>query len=167
MVEVRITTAEEAIRLLEGGWPTTAVSLVGDDLPFALPIYGPHHLVVNVDDLEDEVIGYVAPTEELLRTVLRHTKGLRDFDRLLVHCHAGKSRSPAMAIGILIQAGMSPAAAFEQVRTVRPELIPNRLMIRQLDKILELGGELIAIVDEHYQSLGPNALQPDRGGLNV
>jgi predicted protein tyrosine phosphatase len=166
-VELRIVTAPEALALLEEGWPTKALSLVGDDLRFPLGSFGPHHLVLRFHDVEAEVEGLVAPTVKQLRQALAHTKDLRPDERLLVHCHAGKSRRPAMALGILVQAGMSPSAALEHVRTVRPELIPNRLMIRQLDRLLDLQGELVAVVDAHYRSLGPDALLPDRGGLNL
>jgi hypothetical protein len=44
MMEIRIVTAKEGLALLKQGWPTVAVSLVGDDLRFPLPSFGPHHL---------------------------------------------------------------------------------------------------------------------------
>lgn len=168
MIELRIVNASEAVDLLEEGWPTIAVSLVGDDLRFPLRSYGPHHLILNFHDVEEEVAGYVAPTGDQMRQALLHAFECKPRDcRVLVHCHAGKSRSPALAIGILIQAGMSPDAAFEQVKSIRPQLIPNRLMISQLDQILGLDGKLINIVADHYRSLGAAANLPDRGGLNV
>ena len=166
-VELRIATAPEALVLLQEGWPTRVVSLVGDDLRFPLASFGDHHLILRFHDLEEEVEGFVAPTEEQMRAALAHTRNVAADERLLLHCHAGKSRSPAMAMGILIQAGLPVAAAFEKVRAVRPELIPNRLMIRQLDRILGLKGELVRVVEAHYRSLGPDALLPDRGGLNI
>jgi predicted protein tyrosine phosphatase len=165
MMEIRIVTAPEGLALLEADWPTVALSLVGDDLRFPLPSFGPHHLILRFHDVEKEVEGYVAPTEDQLRQALLHTADLSETDRLLVHCHAGKSRSPALAIGILVQAGLSPGAALDRVRAIRPELIPNRLMIRQLDDVLGLQGELVRLVAAHYQALGPKALLPDRGGL--
>ena len=166
-MELRIVTAPEALALLEQAWPTKALSLVGNDLRFPLPSFGPHHLVLRFHDVEAEIDGFEAPTTEQLIQALAHTRDLAADERLLVHCHAGKSRSPAMAIGILVQAGMSPADALKRVRAVRPELIPNRLMIAKLDQILGLRGELVRVVSEHYRSLGPNALLPDRGGLNL
>ena len=167
MMEIRIVIAPAGLALLEEGWPTVAVSLVGDDLRFPLPSFGPHHLILRFHDVEEEVEGYVAPSEDQLRQALLHTADLGETDRLLVHCHAGKSRSPALAIGILVQAGLSPGAAFSRVRAIRPELIPNRLMIRQLDDILGLRDELVRLVDAHYEALGPDALLPNRGGLNL
>lgn len=167
VIELRIVNATEAVELLEEGWPSVAVSLVGDDLRFPLVSFGPHHLILNFHDVEEEVAGYVAPSEAQMRQALLHTSQCKAGQRLLVHCHAGKSRSPALAIAILIQAGLSPAVAFEQVKRVRPQMIPNRLMIGQLDQILGLDSELINIVEDHYRSLGAAANLPDRGGLNI
>lgn len=166
-MQLRIVTAKEAVALLEQGWPTLAVSLVGDDLRFPLESYGPHHLVLRCHDVEGEMPGYVSPSQQQIVEALEHTKHLNDDDRLLVHCHAGKSRSPAMAMGILVQNELSPAEAFERVRAVRPELIPNRLMIRLIDDNLELEGKLVRLVNTHYKELGSDALLPDRGGLNL
>ena len=168
MAELRIETAPRALELLQEGWPTRAVSLVGDDLRFNLPQFGEHHLILRFHDVENEdVEGFVAPTSEDLAAVLAHTKELKKGDRLLVHCHAGKSRSPAMAIGILIANGASPYAALDQVKALRPFIIPNRLMIARLDGLLALEGELVAVVNDHYASLPPEASLPDRGGWNL
>lgn len=168
LFELRVETAPKALALLEAGWPTRAVSLVGDDLRFELPSFGEHHFVVRFHDVEsDSAPGFVPPTVGQLQAVLEHCRGLEEADRLLVHCHAGKSRSPAMAIGILIDNGVPPEEAFGRVKAHRPTLIPNRLMIRHLDRLLALEGELIEIVSRHYRSLPPEALLPDRGGLNL
>lgn len=168
MIELKIDTAEKALALLEADWPMVAVSLVGDDLRFHLPNFGPHHLIVRFHDVEQAGLeGFESPTRDHVREVLKHTAGLAAGDRLLVHCHAGKSRSPAMAIGILVQSGMTPEEAYQQVKQVRPELIPNRLMIQYIDEALGLGGKLISVVDAHYNSLGPEAKLPNRGGLNL
>jgi predicted protein tyrosine phosphatase len=167
-ISLRIDTAERALALLEEGWPTRALSLVGDDLRFPLPCFGPHHLILRFHDVEtDSLPGFNPPDEQHVRAALEHMRGIGAGDRLLVHCHAGKSRSPAMAIGILVQGGLRPLAAFEEVRRIRPELIPNRLIIRHVDHLLGLGGELAGIVAAHYESLGPEAALPNRGGLNL
>lgn len=166
-MKLRIVTASEAVALLKSGWPTLAVSLVGDDLRFPLESFGPHHVVLRFHDIEKEISGYAAPTRQQMVDVLKHASGITDIDRVPVHCHAGKSRSPAMAIGILIQSGLSPAQAFDVVQGARPKLIPNLLMIRLLDEILRLNGELISLVRRHYELLGPEAKLPDRGGLNL
>ena len=167
MFELRIETAPEALRLMQEGWPTRIISLVGDDLRFELPVMGAHHFVARFHDVEAETPGYVAPTAKILRSALAHAEDLKDEDRLLIHCHAGKSRSPAMALGVLVDAGMSAEQAMDQVKQLRPFVIPNRLIVRMLDRLLEQRGELVRVVDDHYATLPSDALLPNRGGLNA
>lgn len=167
MSEIRITTAPEALRLMQEGWPTRIVSLVGDDLRFELPSFGAHHFIGRFYDVEAETPGYVAPTAELLKAALDHATDLADGDRLLIHCHAGKSRSPAFALGVLVQSGLSADEALQKVQALRPLIIPNRLMISLLDELLEQQGELIRVVRDHYADLPEEASLPNRGGINL
>lgn len=167
MFDLRIETAPDAIKLMEQGWPTCIVSLVGNDLRFDLPSSGPHHFIARFHDIEGEAEGYVSPNSEVLKAALEHATGLSNEDRLLIHCHAGKSRSPAMALGILVAAGLAPSGALAQVKELRPFVIPNRLMTSILDDLLEQRGELDRVVREHYSSLPDEALLPNRGGWNL
>lgn len=167
MFDLRIETAPDALTLMQQGWPTRIVSLVGDDLRFELPSFGPHHFIARFHDVEVETQGYVAPTPEVLQAALAHAAGLGDEDRLLIHCHAGKSRSPAIALGVLVAAGLTPADALARVKALRPFVIPNRLMISMLDELLGQGGELNRVVRELYASLPNEASLPDRGGWNL
>ena len=167
MFELRIETAPDALQLMEKGWPTRIISLVGDDLRFDLPSFGPHHFIARFHDVEVETDGYVAPDPAVLKAALEHAAGLSDGDRLLIHCHAGKSRSPAIALGVLVAAGLPPAEALARVKTLRPFVIPNRLMVRILDDLVGQGGELMRVVLGHYASLPDEASLPDRGGWNL
>jgi predicted protein tyrosine phosphatase len=167
MSQLRITTAAEALQLMQEGWPTRIVSLVGDDLRFELPSFGAHHFIGRFHDVEAETPGYVTPTADLLREALDHVSDLSGGDRLLIHCHAGKSRSPAFALGVLVQSGLSPRAALHKVRALRPLIIPNRLMISLLDDLLEQQAELIRVVRDHYADLPDVASLPNRGGMNL
>jgi predicted protein tyrosine phosphatase len=103
----------------------------------------------------------------MLRAALKHAANLNDGDRLLVHCHAGKSRSPTMVIGILISAGLSATEAMSRVKALRPFVFPNRLMISILDDLLGQGGELVRVVEDHYRLLPAEASLPNRGGWNL
>lgn len=167
MFDMRIETAPDALRLMQQGWPTCIISLVGDDLRFELPQQGPHHFIARFHDVERATDGYIAPNEEMLRAALEHARDLEDSTRLLIHCHAGKSRSPAMALGILVAAGMRPAEAMAKVRSLRPFVIPNRMMISILDDTIGQQGELMRVVLEHYASLPADASLPNRGGWNL
>lgn len=167
LFEVRIATAPDALELMQQGWPTRIISLVGDDLRFDLPCFGPHHFIARFHDVESDTEGYVAPTSSVLKAAVEHAANLEEGDRLLIHCHAGKSRSPAIALGVLVAAGLSPSEALARVKELRPFVIPNRLMVRKLDELLEQNGGLTRVVLEHYAALPPEASLPDRGRWNL
>lgn len=167
MFDLRIATAPDALRLMQKGWPTRIISLVGEDLRFDLPCFGPHHFIARFHDVERETERYVAPSEAMLKAALQHATNLGNGDNLLIHCHAGRSRSPALALGILVAEGMTPDAAMATVKEIRPLAVPNRLMIRMLDHILNQDGELMRVVLDHYAALNADASLPDRGGWNL
>lgn len=85
---------------------------------------------------------WIPPTIDQIEDVLAFSERFSESDRILIHCWAGKSRSPAIAIGILMHHGWSYERAFSHVLAVRPEMIPNRLIINMLDNIFNLNGEL-------------------------
>ena len=65
---------------------------------------------------------------------------------LLIHCHAGMSRSPAIALAILADSkglGFEDDAVNELISISRL-CIPNKLIIEISDHILERSGRLIA-----------------------
>lgn len=69
-------------------------------------------------------------------------------DRLLVHCHAGISRSSAIALTILA-ARMGPGSerrAAEELFRIRPEAVPNLHVVALADRILARGGHLLEAI---------------------
>lgn len=172
MFEYRIDNAHAAYELMKEGWPTKIVSLVGPDLNFDLPKQGDHHLIKVFHDFEgpmgrEELHGsiwdpgedeIILPTKEMIYDVLEFCWDLEDDDRLLVHCHAGRSRSAAMLIGIIFDhlPSWSLDTAREAVRMVheaRPTMIPNRLMIKMMDEIMgNQDNELQIAVKEYWDA---------------
>jgi predicted protein tyrosine phosphatase len=180
MFQFKIDNAHRAYELMQEGWPTKVVSLVGPDLKFELPLQGDHHIMHIFHDFEGEVDAQtlkdttwdlgehplVLPTQDMLYEVLVHCWDLTDEDRLLVHCHAGRSRSAAMLIGIIYDhlPGWGEDAAKEAVRLVheaRPTMIPNRLMIKYLDEIINtVGGETDYILSRAVKEYWDNCTLP-------
>lgn len=169
MINLKIGGANEAPDIIASGWPKKAITLLGKRDAHRVPCQGPHHLVLYFDDTE--LVGdkqHVAPTPYHLDRILAHTNDLKDGDNLFVHCKAGKSRSTAFSIAILIQHGASPQEAFDHVKSIRNMLIPNRLIIDMIDSHFALDGELIQIVSDYYQTLMlPGITLPHRGGWNL
>ncbi len=143
MFDLRITTLPEATDLLRQGWPARTVSLLCPGTP-GFACQGPHHLLLHLHDITEELDGHVAPCRQHLLDVLDFTADLAPGARLLTHCVAGVSRSTSMAIGILIARGMPWREAWEVVAAVRPCMMPNARIIQLIDEHNGLGGELTA-----------------------
>ena len=171
MFQYKIDNAHAAYEIMKSGWPTKIVSVIGPDINFELPSQGDHHMIKVFHDFEGAIdpitlkdtvwdLGdyeVILPTKQDMYDILQFCWDLEDDDRLLVHCHAGRSRSAATLIGILHDHGMSAREAVQAVADIRPTMIPNRLMIKYLDEIFtEFAefpqGELIAAVKEYWDN---------------
>jgi len=148
--ELKISGLQEALVLAQE-WATHTVSLVDPDYFLKTPSasknawlrrYYFHDISINCSKLE-----FKLATLEQIQDILEFTAPLQEGNRLLVHCHAGISRSTAVACGILCQHGLSPREALKQVILLRPTAFPNRYIISLFDQLLDLKGELIEAVD--------------------
>jgi len=112
--------------------------------------YGPHRrLTLRFHDIIEPVPGQIVPRADHIEELLRFGQDLaRDpsdpLDHLLVHCHAGISRSTAAMGLILAQAHPERSAdeIFAEVVALRPQAWPNSLMIALGDDLLGRGGRL-------------------------
>ena len=59
-----------------------------------------------------------------------------------MHCHRGLNRSPAVAVGVLIQTGTEYTEALRKVAEQCPRMEPNRLVMLYIDQHFGLGGKL-------------------------
>jgi len=99
----------------------------------------PDHFITVCSDV---VSGVGAPTFEQIAAVLEWAS-VRD-GKMLVHCHAGISRSTATAVGVLIGRGESPEDALQILLSVHPHrkavswcddwrtFAPNPLILRHV-----------------------------------
>lgn len=91
----------------------------------------------------------IAQVEAGLAFVMAH---LSNGD-VLIHCHAGKSRSVAIALGAL--ALQYPAddenALLEKLLEIRPKAAPNILIVEMVDVLTGREGKLLAAVLAHPQ----------------
>ena len=98
------------------------------------------------DDVEYEKAG--APDRNQVYRILHFGQSFTPSDKILIHCRAGISRSTAIACAIACQ--HSPPGeekqAVEHTRSIRSLMLPNFLIIKLADEILQRQGKLIAAV---------------------
>lgn len=166
MFELRITGLTEAPALALG-WADKTVSLIGTS-GIANPSFGPGHKVFMFDDLESEKEECHrpdmrhAPTMNDIRSVIEFTETFANDDKVLIHCHAGKCRSTAVAVLALVQHGATPQEAIDRVIEVRPSAWPNKLVIRLGDVALGQDGALMAFMEEWWKD-NLNNIDWDKG----
>jgi len=120
--------------------------------------YAPHRrLTLRFDDIIDPTPGMLSPEREHIEQLLSFGEGLATaggdpLSHLLVHCHAGISRSTASMTILLAEAWPDREAdeLFTHVREIRPQAWPNSRMIALADELLGRGGALNAALRRHY-----------------
>jgi predicted protein tyrosine phosphatase len=119
----------------------------------------PMHKVVEFRDTMFEENG--GPTFENVVELVEFGAGI---PKLLVHCHAGISRSTATAWGVAIANGHDPLDAFLTLQNNHPSehslfrgfrrtFAPNILIVKHLDKYFNLGTTLLEIRNK-YSEIG-------------
>ena len=113
--------------------------------------------VLRFDDIVEEQPGKVAPTADHVAAVLAFGRSLQDGTpaegHLLVHCHAGISRSTAAMATLLAQANPSlpEREVVDRLVAIRPQAWPNLRMIDFADAQLEREGRLIEATGRVYR----------------
>lgn len=148
---------------LEGhgaGRPSHVLSILDPDwpVPEAFGTYGEHEkLELRFHDVIEEMPGMVMPREEHVRALLAFGRDLLaeppEDAHLLVHCHAGISRSTA-ALTLILAEGLPevPAEAIlAEVLRIREKAWPNLRMLEMGDAMLGRGGTLPAAAHAVYR----------------
>jgi predicted protein tyrosine phosphatase len=122
--------------------------------PEAFGGYGEHaRLELKFHDIIEETPGFVAPQAEHVEKMLEFGRDvLRDPENvrhLLVHCHAGISRSTAAMTLLLAQAqpGLSADEVLAQVVHIRAKAWPNL-------RVLSFGADMLGRQEEFITAVG-------------
>jgi len=112
------------------------------------------HLVLAFNDLDfDDRSGLAATREHVRDAVDFGRRVLREYRTLLIHCHAGRCRSPAIALTIIAD-HFGPGReeeAVDQMLEIVPRAAPNLLVLKLADLVLERGGKLEAAWLDRYE----------------
>ena len=143
------TGVSHVLSILDPDWP----------VPDSFGTFGEHaKLELRFHDvIEPRDAGVIAPSPEHVAQLLTFGRGLMTKPikdaHLLVHCHAGVSRSTASLALILAQAspGVGGSPILEEVLRIRPQAWPNLRIIEIGDAQLGRGGGLIAAAARTYR----------------
>ena len=91
------------------------------------------------------------PQENGITLLLDFSQRFTVADKILIHCRAGISRSTAMAYAVVCQHTKpgQETKALAYICKIRPQLFPNRLIIKMADRILKREGRLMTSVKTH------------------
>lgn len=135
------------LSILDPGWPD----------PPAFAAFPPHHrIALRFHDVIAAAPGATVPTAGDVAALLdygREVTAAGPDAHLLIHCHAGISRSTASAALLLAQAEpVRPAAAIiAEIAGLRPRAWPNLLLLEYGEAALGRRGELVAAVAAQYR----------------
>ena len=134
------------LSILDPGWPE----------PEAFGAFDPHRrLELRFHDVIETEPGCVAPESPDVEQLLSFGRDLTEGKgtHLLVHCHAGVSRSTAAATLIVAQARPDRPAeeALQTVLSRRPRAWPNLRILELGDALLERRGEIVGAARAHYR----------------
>ncbi|SDT52826.1 tyrosine phosphatase family protein [Bradyrhizobium canariense] len=109
-----------------------------------------NHLKVAVDDITEQMEGFVAPSDIHIEQVLNFVRGWDRRAPMVVHCYAGISRSTASAFAAAcaLNPQRDEIAIARQIRAASPIASPNRLIVSLADKALGREGRMLRALDE-------------------
>jgi predicted protein tyrosine phosphatase len=115
-----------------------------------------NHLKVAMDDITEQMDGFVAPCDSHIKQVLNFVRGWDRGAPLVVHCYAGISRSTASAFAAVcaLNPHRDELAIARQIRAASPIASPNRLIVSLADKALGREGRMLRALDE----MGPGSM---------
>jgi predicted protein tyrosine phosphatase len=90
-----------------------------------------NHLKVAMDDITEQMDGFVAPCDSHIEQVLNFARGWDRKAPLVVHCYAGISRSTASAFAAAcaLNPHRDEMSIARQIRQASPTAFPNRLIV--------------------------------------
>jgi predicted protein tyrosine phosphatase len=115
-----------------------------------------NHLKVAMDDITEQIDGFIAPSDSHIERVLNFVRGWDRNAPLVVHCYAGISRSTASAFAAVcaLNPHRDEISIARQIRAASPIASPNRLIVGLADKALGRDGRMLRALDV----MGPGSM---------
>jgi predicted protein tyrosine phosphatase len=112
-----------------------------------------NHLLLDMDDINEHIEGYVLPAEEHVGDLLRFVRAWDRAAPLVVHCYAGISRSTAGAFvsACALNPSREEMVIARALRAASPTATPNLRIVSLADRMLGRNGRMVAAI----RSIGP------------
>jgi predicted protein tyrosine phosphatase len=112
-----------------------------------------NHLLLDMDDINDPIDGYVAPAEEHVGDLLAFVRSWNREAPLVVHCFAGISRSTAGAFvtACALNPRRDEMTIARALRDASPTAMPNMRIVSLADRMLGRDGRMVMAI----RSIGP------------
>ena len=145
----------ETVRLTGASHVLTVMANV-DQVQRPESVLPANHLKVAMDDITEQINGFVTPSQAHIEQVLNFVRGWDRGAPLVVHCYAGISRSTASAFAAVcaLNPRRDEVAIARQIRAASPIAQPNRLIVSLADKALGRQGRMLRALDE----MGPSTM---------
>ena len=123
-----------------------------------------NHLLLDMDDINDHIEGYVVPAEEHVGELLRFVRAWDRANPLVVHCYAGISRSTAGAFvtACALNPQRDELSIARALRAASHTATPNLRIVRLADQMLGRDGRMVRAIDAIGPGLAAYASEPFR-----
>ena len=123
-----------------------------------------NHLLLDMDDINDHIEGYVVPAEEHVGELLRFVRAWDRANPLVVHCYAGISRSTAGAFvtACALNPRRDELTIARALRAASHTATPNLRIVWLADQMLGRGGRMVRAIDAIGPGMAAYASEPFR-----
>jgi predicted protein tyrosine phosphatase len=116
-----------------------------------------NHLRVSMDDITEQIDGFLAPSDAHIEKVLNFVRGWDRSAPMVVHCYAGIQPFDRQRLRGGPHAQSAPGRDGDRAAnpfTASPIAQPNRLIVSLADKALGRDGRMLRALDE----MGPGSM---------
>lgn len=126
------------------------VTLINKTYPVSTPegVQVDNHLWLDMDDICSPLDGYILPQAHHVERLLSFVRAWDRTQPLVVHCHAGISRSSAAAFvsACALAPNRDERMIALAVRKASPTALPNKRIVSLADQLLGRNGRMSAAV---------------------
>jgi predicted protein tyrosine phosphatase len=112
-------------------------------------ILADNHLILGMDDITEQLDGYVVPADEHVTKLLVFVRGWDRAKPMVVHCYAGISRSTAGAFvaACALNPNRNELVIAQELRRLSATASPNPRIVAIADRMLDRSGRMSAAIE--------------------